>query len=110
VTDRKSPLGTGPTAGRSPLGRQPASSADARVAALRRIIEALVANRQDLRARGASRAELESNRLMLGSRQRQLSCAFIEKALPRSAACGSQYEPERLLRAGPVLAHERLAA
>jgi len=80
------------------------------IALLRQRIDMLVAARQDMRARGASRDELESNRLELVSRQRQLSYELIERALPGSGPCGAQHEPERLLRPRPVLAHERLAA
>ena len=80
------------------------------VAQLRERIDTLVATRQEMRARGASHAELEPNRLELSNRQRQLSCALLERALPGSGPCGAQHEPQRLLRAGPVLAHERLAA
>jgi hypothetical protein len=80
------------------------------IAQLQERIDTLVATRQEMRARGASPAELESNRLELSNRQRQLSCAFLERALPGSSACGAQHEPERLLGPGPVLAHERLAA
>jgi len=81
-----------------------------RVAALRQAIEALVAARQEMRAHGASCDDLESNRLELGTRQRQLSCALIERVLPESGACGAWHEPERLRRPEPVLADERLAA
>jgi hypothetical protein len=80
------------------------------IARLRERIDTLAATRQEMRARGASPAELESNRLELGNRQRQLSCALIERALPGSGPCGVQHAPERLLRPGPALAHERLAA
>jgi hypothetical protein len=86
------------------------SSAEKSIARLRERIDTLVATRQEMRARGASLAELESNRLELSSRQRQLSCAFLERVLPGSSACGAQHEPKRLLRSRPVLAHERLAA
>jgi len=84
--------------------------ADAPVAALKETIEALVLARQRMRVRGAGHDDLESNRLELARRQRQLSCALIERALPGSGPCGAQHEPERLLRSRPVLAHERLAA
>lgn len=57
------------------------------IARLERRIGALVAARQELRARGAGRDKLEANRLALGRRQRQLSCALIEQSLPRSTAC-----------------------
>jgi hypothetical protein len=80
------------------------------IAQLRERIDTLVATRQEMRARGASPAELESNRLELGNRQRQLSCALIERALPRSGPCGAQHEPGRLFRDGLALAHERIAA
>ena len=80
------------------------------IARLRERIDTLVATRQEMRARGASLAELESNRLELSNRQRELSCALIERALPGSGACGAQHQPERLLSPGPVLADERLAA
>jgi hypothetical protein len=77
---------------------------------LRERIDTLVAARQEMHACGASRDELESNRLHLVSLQRQLSCALIERALPGSGPCGAQHEPERLLRPGSALARERLAA
>lgn len=55
------------------------------IARLQERIDTLVVTRQEMRARGASLAELESNRLELSNRQRQLSHAIL-------------------------LAHERLAA
>ncbi|HKD33665.1 MAG TPA: hypothetical protein VKB73_09370 [Gaiellaceae bacterium] len=100
VTDTELPRSTSPRA----------ASAAMRVAALRQAIEALVAARQEMRAHGASCDDLESNRLELGTRQRQLSCALIERVLPESGACGAWHEPERLRRPEPVLADERLAA
>lgn len=45
-------------------------------------IAALVAERQQLRAFGASRPWLEQNRLQLGHSQRQLCYALIERHLP----------------------------
>jgi len=80
------------------------------IAQLRQRTDTLVATRQEMRARGASLAELESNRLELSNRQRQLSCALIERALPGSGPCGAQHQQKRLLGPRPVLAHERLAA
>jgi hypothetical protein len=80
------------------------------IARLKERIDTLVATRQEMRARGASLAELESNRLELSNRQRQLSCALIERTLPGSGPCGAQHESERLLRPRPVLADKRLAA
>jgi hypothetical protein len=42
-------------------------------------LRVLVARRQALRERDAGRDELESNRLELALRQRQLSCAVIDR-------------------------------
>ena len=92
------------------VAKDQSSRVEKSIARLRERIGTLVATRQEMRARGASLAELESNRLELSKRQRQLSCALIERALPGSGPCGAQHEPERLLRPRPMLAHERLAA
>ena len=51
------------------------------VQALEATIEALVAERQELRRRAAGRDELEANRLELARRQRQLSQAVIGRHL-----------------------------
>jgi hypothetical protein len=55
---------------------------EAAVEELRERIAALVAQRQQLRAFGASRAWLEQNRLQLGCSQRDLCRALIDQHLP----------------------------
>jgi hypothetical protein len=45
-------------------------------------IDALVACRQELRVAGASRDELERNRLEIAAAQQQLSSALIERYAP----------------------------
>jgi hypothetical protein len=51
---------------------------EARIHRLTGRIEALVIARQELRSHGATHDELESNRLELVDRQRELSLALIE--------------------------------
>jgi hypothetical protein len=48
-------------------------------------LRTLVAQRQALREREASRNELESNRLEIACRQRQLSEALIDLHLPHAS-------------------------
>jgi hypothetical protein len=83
---------------------------DTTITQLREQICALVVARQEMRAHRATPEALEANRLELGSRQRQLSCALVERSLPGSNACAAQHEPEQSLAAGQVVADERLAA
>ena len=49
-------------------------------------LRTLVAQRQAMRERDAKRDELESNRVELACRQRQLSKAFIDRYLPQREA------------------------
>jgi hypothetical protein len=62
--------------------RRPAAGPDAQIRELQETIAALVAERQSLRSAGADRAALEENRLELGSRQRQLALALIDRHVP----------------------------
>ena len=80
------------------------------IESLRETIAVLVAERQALRAHGAKRDELESNRLELVRRQQQLSRALIGTHLPESAEARPQHDPQRALGPGPVLANDLLAA
>ena len=56
----------------------------ASIECLEEALRALVATRQALRERNASRNELESNRLELVSRQQQLARALIDRHLPQA--------------------------
>jgi hypothetical protein len=54
------------------------------VECLQETLSGLVAERQALRDRDAGRDELESNRLEVARRQRQLTQALIDLHLPRA--------------------------
>jgi len=56
----------------------------ASVECLQEAVSRLVAQRQALRERHACRYELESNRVKLAARERELSRALIDRYLPRA--------------------------
>jgi hypothetical protein len=56
----------------------------ANVECLQEAVRRLVAERQALRERHASRDELESNRIELAARERELSRSLIDRYLPRA--------------------------
>jgi hypothetical protein len=68
-----------------PVSREPFPPG-ASVESLRHSIEALVAARQELRARGAVRSELEANRQAIVRRQHELAVALISRQWDLAAA------------------------
>jgi hypothetical protein len=56
----------------------------ANVECLQEAVRRLVAERQALRERHACRDELESNRIELAARERELSRSLIDRYLPRA--------------------------
>ena len=56
----------------------------ASVECLQEAVRRLVAERQALRERHACRDELESNRIELAARERELSRSLIDRYLPRA--------------------------
>ena len=83
---------------------------DAAVRELREAIDALVAERQELRSAGAGRAALEQNRLELARRHRELAFVVIGRHRRASGPGDAQDELQRSVGAGPVLANKLLAA